>query len=812
MWLKHSLRNLVRKPGFAALSVLTLALAIGANAAIFSIINGVLLRPLPFPNAHELYGLWHAAPGLGFPQFEQSNTTFTLYRELNQTFVDIGLSDHFTVNLTSGGEPIRVPCASATSSLFRALRVPPEMGRVFTQRDDRMGGEQVVILSYELWRGRFGADPDILGKTITLNASPWEVIGVMPAGFTYPGGGTELWIPHRIDPAELGDTNFSYEAVGRLKPGVTPEAATADLNQLLARLPEVYPGELTKGLMDNAQMSVHINPLLEDVVGDVGQVLWILLGTVGFVLLIACANVANLFLVRAEGRRRDVALRTALGAGRGDLIRSFLTESIALSVLGGTLGLGLAYASVRVLVALSPENIPRLSEIGIDTTVLAFTGVLSVVAGLVFGAFPILRYRRQNVVVAINEGSTRSSVGREGHHIRNLLVVTQVALALILLIGSGLMARTFWELRSVDPGFRTDGILTLRLSLPFAEYESSRDAADFYQQLLDDFRALPGVVEAGAISNLPLADGSSNSGYVFEDFPLEQDELPPIIRNNRVAPGYFEAMGIPLREGRTFERRDHDEKTGAVIVSARLADHFWPGKSAVGKRVSVTMRDPNWYTIVGVIGDVRDDGLEQLAPEMIYFPMVGLGKGDEEWVARTMSVVIRTNGSPTALAGVARETVWAINPRLPVANIRALSEIVSASMARTSYAMLLLAIAAGVAILLGTVGIYGVVSYVVSQRTREIGIRMALGAERRDVSRMVLRQGLLISMTGIAIGVLGALGLTRLLANLLFGVSSLDPPTFAAVSFVLFTVTALAAYLPARRAAAIHPMEALRYE
>jgi predicted permease len=813
--IRYVVRKLLRSPGFTTISVLTLAVGIGANTAIFSVVNGVLLRPLPYTDADELVGLWHSAPGIGFPEFNQSETSYTVYKELNRTFVGIGLVDGRTFNLTDGGDPIRVRSASATSSLFRVLGAGPVRGRGFNEQDDQLGGPLVVILSDELWKGRFGSNPNILGRTIDLDGRSYEVVGVMPPGFAYPEEDTQLWIPHRIDPADLGEVSFSYDAIGRLNPGVTLQEANADLNRMLVQLPELYPGQLTAGLMKNAQMAAHANPMHEDVVGDIDRVLWILLGTVGFILLIACANVANLFLVRAESRQKEVAVRTALGASRGDLIKYFLTESTMLAVVGGVVGLGFAYAGIRGLIALSPENLPRLGEVGLHGTVLAFTAGISVFAGLLFGAAPTLRYTSPNLVTSLKEGGRGGSSGRETHRARDLLVVSQVALALVLLVGSGLMARSFWALRNVDPGFDSESVLTLRLSLPPAEYPDAQGAAAFYQQLLEDIRALPAVQAAGANANLPMTDGQNNSGVVLEDFPLQQDEMPPIIRVNFTATGYFEAMGIPLREGRTFQRRDHEEVSGAVVVSAGFAERFWPGESALGKRIAPGLGDDGdtrWYTIVGVVGDVRDDGMADEPAEMIYYPTVLFPEADDGFVARTMSIAIRAGVEPTSLVGSIRQAVWSLNPRLPLANVRTMGDIVSGSMARTAFTMLLLGIAAGVALLLGTVGSYGVIAYVVSQRTREIGVRMALGARQGDVSRMVVRQGVAISAVGVAIGLIGAFALTRLMAALLYGVSATDPMTFAAVSVLLFAVTVLASYVPARRAAGVNPVEALHYE
>ncbi len=812
----HVARRLLRSPGFTAISVLTLALGIGATTAIFSVVNGVLLRPLPFPEADELVGLWHSAPGIGIPEFEQSETTYTLYKALSRSFVDVGLSNNFTLNLIDGGEPTRVPSASVTSSLFRVLQMSPVLGRGFTEEDDEIGRERVVLLSDALWKSRFGSDPGVRGRAIQLNGNSYTVIGVMPTGFTYPGEDTQLWIPHRIDPATLGQANFSYEAIARLKPGVTIEAAEADLNRVLRQLPDVYPGELTAGLMENAQLSAHINPMRDDVVGDIGQVLWILLGTVGFVLLIACANVANLFLVRAEGRQKEIAVRSALGAGRGDVVKYFLGESMCLALVGGLVGLGLAFVGVYVLTSAVPIDIPRLGEVGIHGAVLAFTGAVTLFAGLLFGAAPIFRYGSPDLVTSLKEGGRGGSTGRQTHRTRNLLVVSQVALALALLVGSGLMARSFWALRKVDPGFDTEGVLTFRVSLPAAEYPDGDDTVLFYRRLFENLRGLPGVTNVGANTNLPMTDGSNSNGVVLEDFPLQQDEVPPIIRTNRAAPGYFEALGIPLREGRFFERGDVDQPArGAVVVSETFAQQFWPGQSALGKRLTPGIAvgdETKWYTIVGVVGDVRDDGLAQEPPAMAYYPTVPIPESEDQWTIRTTSVAVRAGVDPMSLAAAARQAVWDIDPRIPIANTRTTGEIVSGSMARTSFTMLLLAIAAGVALLLGAVGIYGVISYVVSQRTREIGVRMALGAKERDVSLMVVGQGMLVSSIGVGLGLVAAFGLTRLMGTLLFGVSATDPLTFGALGLFLLGVAVVASLIPARRAAAVHPVEALRYE
>ncbi len=824
-------RKLLRSPSFTLLSVLTLGLGIGANTAIFSVVNGVLLKPLPYPEPERLVGVWHTAPGLELPQFEQSDATYLLYRQGNRTFEDLAIYDEDRVNLTGDERPEQLPSATVTASLFEVLGVGPAIGRGFTEADERPGAEPVAVLSHELWSRRFGADRAALGQTLRIDGVARTVIGVMPAGFRFPTPETLLWQPMEIDPEEPNVGNFSYLGVGRLKPGKTPEDAAAELSALIHRLPEAFPDDdITPGMLESTGIAALVHPLRDDVVGDVGGVLWILLGSVGFILLIACANVANLFLVRAEGRQREAAIRSALGAGRRDLAGTFLAESTVLGLAGGALGLVLAAAGVRAFVAIGPDTIPRLAEIGIDGGVLAFTAAVSLFAGALFGAIPALR-ATPNPGAVLQAGGRRSTAGRGRHRARNVLVAAQIALALVLLVGSGLMVRSYQALRDVDPGFDAQGVLTLRLSLPDAEYPQAEERARFYQQVLERIRALPGVETAGAVTRLPLAGGGSNSAHTFEDFPLEPDQVPRIIANRRAAPGYFETLRVPLLAGRTFTPADHRQQARVALVSEAVAEHFWTTKSrsraagatwreagVVGKRLSSgTAEQGDWYTIVGVVASMRADGLAEDPTETIYYPMVnppypGDGEDAEARAPRTMSLAIRTSVPPESLAAAARQAIWAADPDLPVANVRTLAEITAGDSARTGFTMLLLSIAAAVALLLGTVGLYGVISYVVSQRTQEIGVRMALGAGRGQVSRMVVRQGLGVALAGIAAGLAAAAGASRLLEASLFGVGATDPLTFAAVALLLFAVAAAASYLPARRAASVDPLAALHYE
>ncbi|HEY2737155.1 MAG TPA: ABC transporter permease, partial [Thermoanaerobaculia bacterium] len=652
------------------------------------------------------------------------------------------------------------------------------------------------------------------GKTLRVDGVERQIVGVMPAGFRFPSPDDELWIPLTIDPVRLRPTDFNYAAIGRLRPGVTPETAARDLSALVWRIPEVYgEKDLSRGMIESAHLGVAVPPLRDEVVGAVARVLWVLLGSVGCILLIACANVGNLFLVRAERRQRELAVRTALGATQGDVTRLFLGESLGLSLLGGLLGLALAWASVRLLLSVSPPGIPRLEEVGVSSRVLLFAIALSLCAGLLCGAFAALRTRVSVLVPALKEGGSGGTVGRARHRARSALIVAEMALALVLLVGSGLMVKSFERLRSVDPGFDPQGVLTLRLDLPPAEYRDTAATLGFIQRLLERVRALPGVAAAGTTFPLPLTGSTPSSGYWIEDFPPGGDQVWPQLGTRFVSPGYFSAMHIPVIEGRVFDRLDPARRTD-VVVNRALAERYWPGASALGKRLS--LERPGewfWYTIAGVVGDVHDAGLESQPTPCVYYPMVRFSS--VEWAPRSISLIIRggtADGDPTAFVAPLRAVVRSLDPNLPLAQVRPLREVVERSIARTSFTMLLLVVAAAVALVLGSVGIYSVIAYAVSQRTREIGVRMALGATRHDISRMVLGEGLAITCLGIAVGLAGALALTRLMLALLYGVSPTDPATFVAVPALLAGVALLATWVPARRAARVEPLVAIRCE
>ena len=806
---RHALRRLRQQPGFALVAILTLAIGIGANSAIFSLVNGVLLNPLPYPDSDRLVLAIHEAPGLGFPEVPLSEATYLLCKEQHGGFEDLLMYSGTSANLTGDEGPERVQSALVTANFFDVLGIGPVMGRGFVEGEDGPGAPPVAVLSDGIWRRRYGADPDILGRTILVDGVAVEIVGVMEPDFRLPSQETAFWRPLEIDPAEPNAGNFSYPGIARLRPGVTIEAAKVEMAGLLGRLPDMYGDEFPQELFENAQFGPLVISLKEVTVGDVRATLWVLMGTVGFVLLIACANVANLFLVRAEGRQREVALRSALGASRLDLLSYYLTESIVLALFAGIAGLGLGFAGLRWLAAIGPQSVPRLEEIGIDAQVLTFTAGVSLFASLLFGIIPVLKQGRQDLVDALKEGSQGAGTGRGRHRARNTLVGAQVALALVLLVASGLMIRSFARLRAVDPGFVADDVFTVALSLPPAEYPEPSDAARFYQELLDEVAALPGVESVGAVTGVPLSGYRTASGLHIDDHPVEEGALPPVPETMNATAGYFRSMGIPLLNGRGFERADHELRTGAVVISESLANHYWPDESPLGRTVRPE-EEAGTYEIVGVVGDVRHVSLTEESREMIYYPMLGVTDGEISGAWR-MVLTIRSPLPTSSLAPTVRRAIWDLDPNLPLIS-QSMNEVLDTAMAPTSFAMMMLGIAAAVALLLGAIGVYGVISYIVSQRTREIGIRMALGARSADVRSMVVRQGLIVTLIGVGVGIIGALALTRLMQSLLFEVSPTDVLTYVIVAPTLVLVATLATWIPARRAAGVSPAVALRSE
>ena len=814
--IRPTLRRLARTPGFTVVSVLTLGLGIAGTTAAFSVVNAVLLRPLPYRDPDRLVQLWHTAPGVNIAKVEQSDASYIQYHDkATRSFESVASYQSSAASLTGGQEPERVPSANVTASFLPTLGVRPAIGRNFTDDEDRPGGPQVAILSDALWRRRYSADPAMIGKTIQVDGNTREVVGIMPADFQST---TELWIPMGIDRAHLSTGNFNRNAIARLRPGVTIQAAEAEMQPILMRLPDDYPGMMTRTMFEQAKIRVTVHPLREDVVGDIRPILFTVLGTVGFVLLIACANVANLFLVRAEARTKEVAVRSALGASPRSIVKLYLGESLVLSATGAALGVVLAFVALRLLLRLAPAGLPRASEIAVDAASLGVAALIAVVTGLFFSAMPFIRAGKAELTPTLRDGTRGSTSGRERQRVRNAFVVAQVALALVLLVGSGLLARSFQRMRAVDPGFNSANVLTLRLSVPGSTYRTVGDISRFYHELTTRLASVPGVLAAGATSKLPLVDdGSSHNGTWVEDRPITKDELPTIHSTASITQDYFKAMNIPIVEGRTFRDDGSERPSHEIIVGRAFARHFWPNGSAIGKRIKTGGPEAAWSTIVGVVGDVHDEALTKPVDEMIYQPVVSViqpqpGTPDSIVAENTMTLTIRTSGDPTTILAAVRREIWGLDRNLPLVNVRALSDVVGAAMARTTFTLIMIGAAAGVALLLGAIGIYGVISYMVSLRTREIGVRMALGAQSVQVRRMVVRQGLVLAVIGVGIGLAGALALARLISSLLYGIAPYDPVTLVSVTVGLLAVAGLASWLPAMRAARIDPIEALRAE
>jgi predicted permease len=808
-------RRLLRAPLFSAVAILTLAVGIGANTAIFSVVNGVLLKPLPFADPERLVGVWHTAPGINIPVLNQGPTNYFVYRDENRSFEDFALWDGAAVSITGTGEPERVQAVRVTDGALGILGVAPAVGRTFAREDDIPGAPDRVMLAHGYWQRTFGGDRTAVGRTLVVEGTPHEIIGVLPEGFRFLDRNAQVFLPFRFNRAEVHVGNFSYQGIARLKPGVTIDQANADVARMLPLTVERFPlpPGFSRQMFDDARLGPLVRPLSQDVVGDIGQMLWILLGTVGLVLLIACANVANLFLVRAEGRQQELAIHSALGASWKRIAWELMSESLALGLLGGAVGLGLAYAGIRMLGAIAPDGLPRIEEIAIDPIVLAFTLAISLVAGVLFGVIPVLKFARPQLAGALKEGGRASSAGKARHRARNALVVAEIALAVVLLVASGLMIRTFQAMQRVDPGFtRPEEVLTMRVSIPNSLVADPIQTARMHEQIAGRIAQVPGVRSVGVTTSITMDGFDSNDPIFVEDFPTPEGRIPKLRRYKWAGPGYFETMGNRVVAGRALDWNDAYTKAMVAVISENMAREFWKEPAlALGRRIRSGPTSP-WRTIVGVVGDERDDGVTRPAATIVYWPVVV----EHLWTAgvtvhRNLAYAIRSerSGSPTLLKEV-QQAVWSINPNLPVANVQTLEAIQAETMAQTSFALVMLSIAAGVALLLGVVGIYGVISYIAVQRTREIGIRMALGAARRDVSGLFLRHGLVLSAIGITLGAAGAAGLTRLMASMLFGVSPLDGVTYVSVAVGLGATALLASYLPAARAARLDPSVALR--
>jgi predicted permease len=818
--LRQVLRRLGRAPLFTIITLLTLGVGVGANTVIFSVLEGVLLKPLPYPHPEQLIGVWHTAPGVGIPNLNMAPSLYFIDREQSTTFQDIGVYDSDSLSVTGAGEPEQVRGLDVTDGTLPILGVTPALGRLFTREDDSPGTPETVLLSYGYWRQKFGGATSVIGRSITVDGKPREMIGVLPQGFHFLDyEDAALIVPFKFDRSKTKLGNFSYEGLARLKPGVTMAQASADVARMLPIANRSFPAPdgFSSELFEKAHVAPNLRPLKQDVVGDVGKVLWVLMGSIAMVLLIACANVANLLLVRVDGRRQELAIRAALGAGWGRIAIELMFESVILGLLGSLLGLALAYGALQVLVALAPTGLPRIHEIGIDLPVLLFTFVIALFSSVLFGSIPIFKYAGAHLNTGLREGGRALSQSRQQHRARNVLVVVQVGLALVLLICSGLMIRTFRALMHVPPGFTgPDSVQTFRFYVPETEIpDSDRERlVRSEQDILGKLGAIPGVSSVSFSTAVPMDGHNSNDPIFAQDRQYAEGDLPPLRRFKFVSPGFLATMGTPLIAGRDITWQDTYQKIPVAMVSENFAKEYWhDARNALGKRIRVGNTD-DWREIVGVTGDVYDDGVDKPASSTVYWPvMMDRFEGQKEMLRRGIAFVIRSpRAGSQAFLNEVRQTVWSVDPTIPLADVHTLGYFYTKSMARTSFTLVMLGVAGAMALLLGIVGIYGVIAYSVSQRTREIGIRMALGAQRKALVGMFVRQGLWLTGVGIFCGLVTAFGVMRLMSSLLFNVSPVDPVTYAAVTLGVVVTAFLACYLPSRRAATVDPVDALRAE
>jgi predicted permease len=818
--IRHALRALSRSPVFTVVAVLTIAIGIAANAAVFCVVNSVLLKPLSYPHAEQLVALHQTAPGAeGLADFENglllSPSMYFTYSDHNQTFQSVGVWIAGTANVTGMSEPEQVRTVSVSDGVLQTLALRPALGRWFSQVDQEPNGPRRVILSYGYWQRRFGGDPSVIGRNILVDSQSREIVGVMPKGFRFLAADFDLATPLAFSRVNLPLAGFGFHGIARLKPGATITEANADLARLLPIWMDSWsngPGQ-DSHIYEQWRITPMIHALKQEVIGNVGEFLWVVMATITLVMLIACANVTNLLLVRIEARQQELAVRSALGAGRSRIVRGLLVESVILGIMGGLVGVVFAYAGVHLLVAIGPSNLPRLNEISIDARTLAFTFVLSVLSGLLFGLIPALKYAGPRNGSALQSVGRTITVSRERHGARNLLVIGQVAMALVLLMSAGLMIRTFAALQRVDPGFAdAQHLQTLRISIPESLIAEPERVTRTQNAILDKLAAIPGVESVGFISEMPMEGFDSQWDEIYAEGKVYADNTIPRLRlYKNISPGLLKTAGTRLVAGREITWSDIYALRPVAMLSENLARELWGTPSAaVGKHVREFSNMP-WNEVVGVIQDVREKGLQETEPEIVYWPP--LNKGPFVPALRTATFVIRTHRAGTeGFLNEIHSAVWSVNSNLPLASVHTMQDVFGKSVARTSFTLTMLGIAGAMALALGIIGIYGVMSYSVSQRQREIGIRLALGAKGRDVLQMVLRQGTRLALMGVGIGIIAALGLTRLMTNLLFGVTAHDPLTFAAVAALLIAVASLACYIPARRATLVDPIVALRYE
>jgi len=814
-------RSLRRSPAFTITASMTLIIGIGAAVAIFALVNGVLLRPLPYGAPERLVGVYHDLSMVGLAKGNQTAGTYRTYKSLARSLDGIGIYQRDAVNVSdprSASEPQRIASAQMTASVITVLQVVPLLGRTFSDAEDAPRGPNVVLISEGLWRSRFGADPRVLGRTLEVNGKSREIVGVMPQRFRFPAAETQLWLPLQLDPNDPFPGGFNYDAVARLRPGITVDAAGRDLKAVLPRIvelaPNLAPGVSTQMLLDQAKPVPFVVPLKDDVTGGIAKTLWIVAAAAVVVLLVACANVTNLILVRADGRQRELAVREALGAGRGRVMAYFLAESLVITAVSGAAGLAIATLAIRLLVSMGPPAIPRLAEVRVDPATLGFAVVVSAVVALVCSVAPALRIGRVDLSYALREGGRGGTAGRARQRVRSALVAAQIALALVALASSGLLLRTFQRLNAVRPGFDADRLATFWVSLPGSRYPNDSAVVRFYGQLLDRVRALPGVKDAGISSRLPLvSNGMSQDPLYPENDPSYTDKIPPLQLYTTIDGGYFRAMGIPLIAGRTFGRLDA-QRPREAIVSRATAIQFWKdstGQQVLGKRFRELPSMP-WFTVVGVVGDTRDTSLAALPSQTVYFAQVPSQDTLGTQTRWTMALVVRTAGEPTAITSAVQRVVRELDPTLPLFDIRSMTAISAASMAQLSFTILVLGAAALVTLVLGAVGLYGVMAYVVSLRTRELAVRIALGATPQAIVRMLTTQGVIVTGFGVIGGLLLFVLVARTLRSFLYGVASTDPLTLASASVLLVAIAALASWIPARRTSRVDPADVLRAE
>jgi putative ABC transport system permease protein len=799
--IRYAFRNLIKRPGFTLIAVLTLGIGIGANTAIFSSIYALLLKPLPFPELDRVVAIWDKNPSRDVRHNEVTMANYLDWRSQTQSFEQLALYRWFNANITGAEQPERVQGFAVTANFIDVTGVKPLMGRNFTAEENEPGRDEVVIISYSLWQRRFGADPNILDKTIAINNFPLKVIGVMPPHFNFPKAG-EVYAPLELTPQVTGNRlTHQYYVIGRLKPGASIESAQAEIDNISARLEKQYPET-------NTGWGATVYSLVHDMVRAYDKPIWITMGFVGFVLLIACANIANLMLARASGRRREIALRAALGASRWRIIRQLLTESLIVALIGGTFGVLLGFWGIDALRWSNPGDAAKFAagwhQLGINVPVLLFTLGLSVFSGLVFGLAPALQVSRPNLIDSMKEGARQ--VSGSSHRLRSSLVVFEIALSLVLLVGAGLSVRSFLSLVKTSPGFNPDHVMTMRVIAPRAKYRDEPQVAAFYTDLLQRVKATPGVESAALVNYLPLGGSNSSDSYLVEGEPEPQPGREDEGRYRVATPDYFQTMRIPIVAGRGFTEQDKKGASPVVIVNETMARKHWPGQSAVGKRIRFLGEKEKtpWFEIVGVVEDVTHELNLPVTPEY-YLP-----HAQDSWNA--MALVARTNVDPTSLAAALRQQVWSIDKDLPVYDVKSMDEVWSLAASMYTFSSVTLGFFAAVALLLASLGIYGVMAFAVTQRTQEIGIRMALGATTPDVLKLVVKHGMKLALLGIVIGLAGAWGLTRFMKHILVGVTPTDLLTFAVVSACLLVAALLACYLPARRATKVDPLIALRYE